>query len=96
MVTPNVAVGRWVTEWSDEELLRPIIEDFIRYSPIPVSAEAQSLLDRISRLSGLRGPRFPRELGLSFLGVEKDEKTGKSRIGLSYLLKKISCECLNF
>jgi choline dehydrogenase-like flavoprotein len=90
MVTPNLAVGRWVTEWSDEELLRPIIEDFKRYSPIPVSSEAESLLDKISRLSGLRGPRLPREIGLSFLGVEKDEKTGKTRIGLSYLLKKIS------
>jgi choline dehydrogenase-like flavoprotein len=89
IVTPNLAVGRWVTEWSDEELLRPIIEDFKRYSPIPVSTEAESLLDKISRLSGLRGPRLPRELGLSFLGVEKDEKTGKTRIGLSYLLKKI-------
>lgn len=90
MVTSNVAVGRWVTEWSDEELLRPIIEDFKRYSPIPVSAEAESLLDKISRLSGLRGPRLPKESGLSFLGVEKDEKTGRTRIGLSYLLKKIS------
>jgi choline dehydrogenase-like flavoprotein len=90
MITPNLAVGRWVTEWSDEELLRPIIEDFKRYSPIPISTEAESLLDKISRLSGLRGPRLPRELGLSFLGVEKDEKTGKTRIGLSYLLKKIS------
>jgi choline dehydrogenase-like flavoprotein len=90
IVTPNLAVGRWVTEWSDEELLRPIIEDFKRYSLIPVSSEAESLLDKISRLSGLRGPRLPRELGLSFLGVEKDQKTGKTRIGLSYLLKKIS------
>jgi choline dehydrogenase-like flavoprotein len=89
MVTPNLAVGRWVTEWSDEELLKPIIEDFKRYSPIPVSAEAESLLDKISRLSGLRGPRLPRELGLSFLGVEEDKKTKKTRIGLSYLLKKI-------
>jgi choline dehydrogenase-like flavoprotein len=89
MVTPNLAVGRWVTEWSNEELLRPIIEDFKRYCPVPVSAQAESLLDKISRLSGLRGPRLPRELGLSFLAVEKDEKTGKTRIGLSYLLKKI-------
>ena len=89
MVTPNLAVGRWVTEWSDEDLLRPIIDDFKRYCAIPVSTEAESLLDKISRLSGSRGPRLPRELGLSFLGVEKDEKTGKTRIGLSYLLKKI-------
>ncbi len=89
IVTPNLAVGRWVTEWSDEELLRPVIEDFKRYCPIPVSEEAESLLDKISRLSGLRDPRLPKELGLSFLGVEKYEKTGKTRIGLSYLLKKI-------
>lgn len=90
IVTPNLAVGRWVTEWSDEELLRPIIEDFKRYCPIPVSAEAESILDKISSLfSGLRVPRLTRELGLSFLGVERDEETGKTRIGLSYLLKKI-------
>jgi hypothetical protein len=89
MVTPNLALGRWVTEWSDEELLRPIIEDFKRYTPIPLSAEAESLVDKISQLSGLRGPRLPKELGSSFLGVEKDEKTGRTRIGLSYLLKKI-------
>ncbi len=48
-----------------------------------------SLFDKLSRLYGLRGPRLPKELGLSFLGVEKDEKTGKIRIGLSYLLNKI-------
>jgi hypothetical protein len=90
MVTPNLAVGRWVTDWSDEELLRPIIEDFKRYSPIPVSAEAESFLDKISSLfSELRMPRLSRELGLSFLGVERDKQTGKTRIGLSYLLKKI-------
>jgi hypothetical protein len=70
-----------VTEWSDEELLRPVIEDFKRYCPIPVSSETESLLDKISRFSGLRGPRLPRELGLSFLGVKKDEKTGKTKIG---------------
>jgi hypothetical protein len=70
-----------VTEWSDEELLRPVIEDFKRYRPIPVSSETESLLDKISRFSGSRGPRLPRELGLSFLGVKKDEKTGKTKIG---------------
>jgi hypothetical protein len=90
MVTPNLALGRWVTEWSDEELLRPNIEDFKRYTPIPLSVEAESLLDKISRLSGLRDPRLPKELGLSFLGVEKDEKTGRTRIGLSYLLKRLA------
>jgi hypothetical protein len=89
MVIPNIAVGRWVTEWSDEGLLKPIIEDFKGYCPIPVSAEAESLLDKIARLSGLRGPRLPRELGISFLGVEEDKKTKRTRIGLSYLLKKI-------
>ena len=76
-------MGRWVTEWSDEELLRPIIEDFKRYCPIPVPAEAESLLDKISRLSGLRGPRLPRELGVSFLGVEREMKK-LERQGLGY------------
>lgn len=90
IVTPNLAVGRWVTEWSDEELLRPVIEDFKRYCPVPVSAEAESFLDKISTLfSGLRAPRLSRELGLSFLGVERNDQIGKTRIGLSYLLKKI-------
>jgi hypothetical protein len=65
IVTPNLAVGRWVTEWSDEELLRPIIEDFKKYCPIPVSAEAESLLGKIARLSGLRAPRLSKELGLN-------------------------------
>jgi hypothetical protein len=55
-----------VTEWSDEELLRPVIEDFKRYSPIPVSAEAESLLDKISRFSGLRGPRLPKRIWIKF------------------------------
>jgi hypothetical protein len=37
----------------------------------------------------VRGIRLPKELGLSFLGVEVDEEHNKSRLGLSYMLKKI-------
>jgi hypothetical protein len=37
----------------------------------------------------VRGVRLPKELGVSFLGVEKNENN-ETRIGLSYILKKIS------
>jgi hypothetical protein len=89
IVTPNLAVGRWATDWRDNELLIPVIEDFKRYIPIPVSAD-ESLLYKIYRAFDLGGLRLPRELGLSFLEVEEDEETGNTRIGLTYLLKKIS------
>jgi hypothetical protein len=65
----------------DEVLLRAVIEDFKRYCPIPVSAEDELLLDKIARLSGLSGSSLPRELGLSFLGVEKDEKPERQGLG---------------
>jgi hypothetical protein len=39
-------------------------------------------------MRNIRGIRLPREFGVSFLGVEEDEKKG-TRIGLSYLLKRI-------
>jgi choline dehydrogenase-like flavoprotein len=87
MVTPDVAVGRWVTNWSTEDALDPIIQDFRRYLPIPTSSRTDSLLDMLS-LRNVRGIRLPREFGVSFLGVEEDERLG-TRIGLSYLIKRI-------
>jgi len=87
MVTPDVAIGRWVTNWSSEDALEPIIQDFKRYLPIPASSGTDSLLDMLS-LRNIRGIRLPREFGVSFLGVEEDERLG-TRVGLSYLIKRI-------
>lgn len=87
MVTPDLAVGRWVTEWSSDDALKPIIQDFRRYLPIPASSVTDALLDMLS-MRNIRGIRLPQEFGVSFLGVEEDELKG-SRVGLSYLLKKI-------
>ncbi|MGI0012580.1 MAG: GMC family oxidoreductase N-terminal domain-containing protein [Nitrososphaera sp.] len=88
MVTPDFAVGLWVSEWSSRNALEPVIEDFRRYLPIPHSPETESFFR--SLLAGnWRGIRLPRELGVSFLGVQEDEKKG-TRIGLSYILKRIA------
>ncbi|HKU50133.1 MAG TPA: GMC family oxidoreductase [Nitrososphaera sp.] len=89
MVTPDVAVGRWVTEWSSEEgAIKPIIDDFRRYLPIPSASSATDyLLDMLS-MRNIRGIRLPREFGVSFLGVEEDANKG-TRVGLSYLIKRI-------
>jgi len=87
MVTPDVAIGRWVTNWSSEDALEPIIQDFKHYLPIPASSGTDSLLDMLS-LRNIRGIRLPREFGVSFLGVEEDERLG-TRVGLSYLIKRI-------
>ncbi len=89
MVTPNLVVGRWVTEWSSENVLKPYIEDFMRVLPIEVSHSADSFFQKLSQMLPLRGVRLPKELGVSFLGVEIN-KSGETRIGLSYILKKIS------
>ncbi|HKX81275.1 MAG TPA: GMC family oxidoreductase [Nitrososphaera sp.] len=87
MVTPDVALGRWVTDWSTEDALEPLIQDFRRYLPIPASGVTDSLLELLSARN-IRGIRLPREFGVSFLGVEEDKQKG-TRIGLSYLLKRI-------
>jgi hypothetical protein len=68
-------------------MLEPIIEDFRRYLPIPASSRTDSFLDMLSTRN-IRGIRLPREFGVSFLGVEQNGK-GETRIGLSYLIKRI-------
>lgn len=88
MVTPDLVVGRWITEWSSEDALKPYIEDLKRALPIPISPSAEAFLERISKMLNIRGIRLPKELGVSFLGVEEDEQKG-TRIGLSYILKRI-------
>lgn len=89
MITPNVVVGRWVTEWSSEDVLKPYLDDFRRILPIEVSQETESFFQKFSQMLSIRGIRLPKEMGVSFLGVEKNA-SNETRIGLSYILKKIS------
>src|SRR5215204_6543237 len=89
MVTPKFAVGLWISEWSSSNILEPFIEDLLRYYPIKISNN-DILKDKISFLEKfyLPGIRLPKELGLSFLQVEENNQN-ETRIGLSYILKKI-------
>jgi hypothetical protein len=48
----------------------------------------ESFFENLS-IRGLSGVRLPREFGVSFLGVEEDEQN-RTRIGLSYILKRVS------
>ncbi len=90
MVTPNLIVGRWVTEWSSEHILKPYVDDLKRLIPIPISTQVDSAYQKLQQFFPMRGIKLPRESGLSFLGVEVDEKTMETRLGLSYILKRIS------
>jgi choline dehydrogenase-like flavoprotein len=89
MVTPEFAVGLWISEWSSSNILEPLIQDLLRYYPIKISNN-DVLKDKLSFLEKfyLPGIRLPKELGLSFLQVEENEQN-ETRIGLSYVLKKI-------
>jgi choline dehydrogenase-like flavoprotein len=89
MVTPKFAVGLWISEWSSSNIFGPFIEDLLRYYPIKIS-DNDILKDKISFLEKfyLPGIRLPKELGLSFLQVEENNQN-ETRIGLSYILKKI-------
>jgi len=89
MVTPNFAVGLWISEWSSSNILEPIIQDLFRYYPIKISNN-DVLKDKLSFLEKfyLPGIRLPKELGMSFLQIEENEQN-ETRIGLSYILKKI-------
>ncbi|MDF0682710.1 MAG: hypothetical protein P0116_17255, partial [Candidatus Nitrosocosmicus sp.] len=79
-----------ITEWSSENVLRPYIDDLKRLLPIPKSNQVESTFQKIQQFFPSRGIRLPKELGLSFVGVEEDDKTKETRIGLSYILKKLS------
>jgi hypothetical protein len=89
MVTPDFAVGLWISEWSSSNILDPIIQDLLRYYPIKISNN-DVLKDKLSFLEKfyLPGIQLPKELGLSFLQVEENEKK-ETRIGLSYVLKRM-------
>lgn len=90
MVTQNLAVGLWVTDWSSSDMMKPIIEDLRRYLPVKFST-SDIFVNNISLLERLRlsGMRWPRELGLSFLHVEENKELG-TRIGLTYILKRLA------
>jgi len=90
IVSPNFAVGLWMSEWSSKDSLQPIIDDLRRYFPIGISnndilENKPSFLERLR----FRGIPLPKELGLSFLHVEENEKH-ETRVGLLYALKKVS------
>jgi hypothetical protein len=89
MVTPNFAVGLWISEWSSSNVLEPIIQDLLRYSPVKIIND-DALKDKLSFLRQfyLPGIRIPKEFGLSFLQVEENDQN-ETRIGLSYILKRI-------
>ena len=89
MVSPDIAVGRWVTDWSSEDAIKPFIEDFKRILPISIAKDVSRLADMMANTLHIRGFPLPKEVGVSFLNVENDEKKG-TRIGLSYLLKRIN------
>ncbi len=90
MVTPEFAVGVWMSEWSSKDTLQPFIDDLRRYFPIKISNSDifetnVSLLDRLR----FRGIRLPKEFGSSFLHVEENEQH-ETRVGLLYALKRMS------
>jgi hypothetical protein len=90
VVSPNFAVGVWMSEWSSKNSLQPVIDDLQRYFPIRFS-DNDILGSRLSFLERLRfqGLTLPKEAGLSFLHVEENEKR-ETRVGLLYALRKIS------
>jgi choline dehydrogenase-like flavoprotein len=89
MVTPNLIVGRWVTEWSSEDVLKPYYEDFKHVLAIPIFQSIESAYRKLLQIFSTHAIRLPKEAGPSFLNVEIDEKNRKTRLGLSYILKRI-------
>jgi hypothetical protein len=89
LVTPDFAVGTWMSEWSSKNSIQPFIDDLRRYFPIRIS-EIDTLEDKLSFLERLpyRGIRLPKEFGLSFLHVEENEQH-ETRIGLLYALRRV-------
>jgi len=88
MVNPNLVVGLWVSDWSNQNVTKSIVDDIKRYFPIPISKEKSSWLDRFSNVFSFRWPKLPEEYGLSFLNIEENKKENKSRFGLYFILKR--------
>ena len=83
MVTPDFAVGVWMSGWSSETILKPVLYDLHRY--FSISTSYNTFLNRLH----IPRIRLPEELGLSFIKVEKN-KEGQTRWGLLFILKRIS------
>lgn len=89
MINPNLAVGMWVSDWSNQNVTKSVVEDIKRYFPIPITQEQSSWLDRFANIFSTRWPRLPERFGLSFLNIEEDKKNHRSRFGLYFILKRI-------
>jgi choline dehydrogenase-like flavoprotein len=90
MVTPNFLVGRWVTEWTSKDILKPYYDDFMRILKIPILANTEPLYQKLSHIFSNHGIRLPNDSQLSFLNVEENDKNNEIRFGLSYILKRVS------
>jgi choline dehydrogenase-like flavoprotein len=88
MVTSDLAVGRWVTDWSSDDW-QSYVEDFKRILPISFTSGEEAFFEKFVDMFHLRGMHLPKDPGVSFLGVEEDKQKGR-RIGLYYLLKRIA------
>jgi len=89
MVTPNFLVGRWITQWTPKDILKPYYDDFTRILNIPILANTEPLYKKLSHIFSTHGMRLPNHTRLSFLNVEEDDKNNEIRLGLSYILKRI-------
>ena len=89
IVSPNFAVGTWMSEWSSKDVIQPFIDDLRRYFPIKISDNG-IFKNKISLWEPPHFRRFklPKELGVSFLHVEENDQN-ETRIGLLYILKRI-------
>ena len=72
------------------EFLQAIHRRSSQVHAVPTTKEGDLFYEKLLHLGGnIRGLALPREAGISFFSVEYDKEKG-SRIGLSYLLKRIS------
>ncbi|MDH3676692.1 MAG: hypothetical protein OEQ12_00100 [Nitrosopumilus sp.] len=58
MVTPNLAVRRWITDWFNQNALEPFVDDFKRIFPVPIIREKSGLLEQITDTFQFRWPRL--------------------------------------
>ena len=61
MVTPNFLVGRWITEWTSKDILKPYYDDFTRILNIPTLANTEPLYQKLSHIFSTHGIRLPNE-----------------------------------
>lgn len=67
IVSPNIAVGTWMIEWSSKDVIQPFIDDLRRYFPIKIS-DNDVYNNKISlwEPSHFRRFKLPKELAVSF------------------------------